>query len=208
MQIVIVDDDNLIKDGLNVILGIEDDMEVVQLLSNGQEAFDYCRNNTPDIILMDIRMPVMDGVLGTKLIKELNSKIKILILTTFSDEEYIRQAMDNGADGYMLKNQGADRIIDAIRSIHKGHIVFDSQIRKSLFSTLGNNSKKSMQEFNITEREGSILSLIGTGYSNKEISEELYLSAGTIRNYITCLLDKLDLRDRTQLALFYVKNIE
>jgi len=208
MKLLIVDDDNLVKDGLNIILGIEEDMEVIGLCSNGQEAFEFCKTQTPDVILMDIRMPVMDGVLGVKNIKVLNNNIKVLMLTTFKDDEYIRASMENGADGYILKNQGAVKIIEAIKSVYQGHIVFDHQIRQNLFASLQKQSKQTLEDYNISEREGDILSLIGTGLSNKEISDELFLSLGTVRNYITTLLDKLELRDRTQLALFYVKNIE
>jgi len=208
MKLLIVDDDNLVKDGLNIILGIEEDMEVIGLCSNGQEALEFCKTQTPDVILMDIRMPVMDGVLGVKNIKALNKSIKVLMLTTFKDNEYIRASMENGADGYILKNQGAVKIIEAIKSVYQGHIVFDHQIRQNLFTSLQTQSKQTLGDYNISEREGDILSLIGTGLSNKEISDELFLSLGTVRNYITTLLDKLELRDRTQLALFYVKNIE
>jgi len=208
MKVLIVDDDNLMKEGLKILLELESDVEVVGMMSNGQEAVDYCKNNIPDVILMDIRMPIMDGVLGTKHIKEMKTDIKILILTTFKDEEYIQEAMNNGADGYMLKNQGADRIVDAVRSVYKGHIVFDHQIRASLFNNMTKIEAKDFKSFNITDREFDILTLLGNGYSNNEIAAELYLSSGTIRNYITTLLDKLELRDRTQLALFYVKNFE
>lgn len=207
MKIIIVDDDDLIKEGLKIILEAQEDMEVSDCFSNGQEVCDYCINNSVDIILMDIRMPIMDGVLATKKIKEFNKDIKILILTTFKDTEYVKAAMEYGAEGYILKNQGAGKIIDAIRSVMKNQIVFDSEIRNSLF--LRSNTKKhKIKEYNITERESEILSFIGNGCSNKEIAEELFLSQGTVRNYITILLNKLNLRDRTQLALFYVRKIE
>lgn len=208
MKILIVDDDNLIKDGLSIILDIEDDMEIIGQCSNGQEAIEFCKTRIPDLILMDIRMPVMDGVLGVKGVKELNTNIKVLMLTTFKDDEYIRAAIENGADGYMLKNQGADKIVEAVRSVYKGHIVLDSQIREKLFGNIKAETKQSLEDYDLTEREGDILVLIGSGLSNREIADELCLGVGTVRNYITILLDKLELRDRTQLALFYVKNIE
>jgi DNA-binding NarL/FixJ family response regulator len=208
MKILLVDDDDLIKDGLAILLNLEEDMEVIGLCSNGQEAMNFCKDRTPDVILMDIRMSVMDGVLGVKNIKAMNPQIKVLMLTTFKDDEYIRASMENGADGYILKNQGAVKIIEAIRSVNQGHLVLDHQIRHNIFSSLSKASKQSFDDYGISEREGEILALIGQGHSNKEIAETLFLSLGTVRNYITNLLDKLALRDRTQLALFYVKNIE
>jgi len=208
MKIIIVDDEQLIKEGLKIILNLQEDIEVIADFGNGQEAVDYCLKNTPDVVLMDIRMPIMDGVLAAKSIKENQPNIKILMLTTFNDDTYIKQAMMYGADGYMLKNQGADKIVDAIRSVYQGHIVFDHQVRASLFLEKDLIPKHQYCDFDITEREADILSLIGRGLSNKEIAESLFLSLGTVRNYVTNLLDKLDLRDRTQLAIFYVKHFE
>lgn len=208
MKVVLVDDDALIKDGLTILLDIEDDMEVIGQCSNGQEALEFCKSHKPDVVLMDIRMAVMDGVLGVKNIKALYPQIRVLMLTTFKDDSYIRASMENGADGYILKNQGAQKIKEAIRSIYQGHLVLDHQIRDNILATLSPSAKESLDDYNISQREGQVLALIGQGFSNKEIAEDLFLSLGTVRNYITHLLDKLDLRDRTQLALFYVKNIE
>jgi len=208
MKILLVDDDDLIKDGLKIILNLQEDMEVIGTSSNGQEALEFCQASPPDLVVMDIRMAVMDGVLGAKCIKVLNPGIKILMLTTFKDDEYIRASLENGADGYILKNQGADKIIDAIRGVYQGHLVFDKELRSQLKSPGVRDPKKSFEDYDLSDREGHILSLIGQGLSNKEIAETMFLSQGTVRNYITNLLDKLDLRDRTQLAIFFIRNID
>lgn len=208
MKVLIVDDDALIRDSLKIIISMEADMEVVGAASNAQEALELCRQYQPDIVLMDIRMPIMDGVLGTKLIKSQFSNIKVIILTTFKDDEYIKEAIKNGASGYMLKNQSSDNIIDSLRAVHKGSIVLEKEVAKSLTSMLKDNGNVRLKDLNITEREMDVLKLVGEGLSNKEISERLYLSEGTVRNYVTILLEKLSLRDRTQLAIFYIKNVE
>lgn len=206
MKILIVDDDALIRESLKIILGLEEDFEVVGTASNGQEAFEMCQKVIPDIVLMDIRMPVLDGVLGTKLIKNHFKNIKIVILTTFKDDEFIKEAMKNGAEGYILKNQSSDSIIESLRAVEKGNSVFQKEIADSLTSMLRDEKRKTPESFGITDREFEILKLIGDGLSNKEISKLLFLSDGTIRNYVTALLEKLELRDRTQLAIFYLKN--
>lgn len=207
MKVLIVDDDALIRDSLKILVGMESDMEVVGTASNAQGAYDFCRHQQPDIVLMDIRMPVLDGVLGTKLIKSQFSNIKIIMLTTFKDDEYIKEAIKNGASGYMLKNQSSDSIIESIRAVHKGSIVLEQEVAQSITSML-KESKKQQSSLDITDREWDVLKLVGEGYTNKEIAEKLYLSEGTVRNYVTMLLDKLNLRDRTQLAIYYVKNLE
>ena len=206
MKVLIVDDDALIRDSLKIILSLEEDFEVAGTASNGQEAFEMCQSTVPDIVLMDIRMPLMDGVLGTKLIKSHFKNIKIVILTTFKDDEFIKEAMKNGAEGYILKNQSSDSIVESLRAVGKGNTVFQREIADSLTSMLRDDKKKNPESFGITDREFEILKLIGDGLSNKEISRLLFLSDGTIRNYVTTLLEKLELRDRTQLAIFYLKN--
>ena len=207
LKVLIVDDDALIRDSLKILLGLEEDIEVVGTASNGQEAFQLVSEKTPDIVLMDIRMPVMDGVLGTKLIKENFKDIKVVILTTFKDDEYIKEAVKNGAEGYILKNQSSDSIVEGLRAVYKGNTVFEKDVVNVITSMFENKKKKKPEEFNLTEREVEILTLLSEGLSNKEIAEKMFLSDGTVRNYITTLLEKLQLRDRTQLAIFYLKNL-
>lgn len=208
MKVLIVDDDALIRDSLKILIGMEADMEVVGTAPNAQEALELCGRHQPDIVLMDIRMPVMDGVLGTKLIRSQFSNIKVIILTTFKDDEYIKEAIKNGATGYMLKNQSSDSIIESLRAVHKGSVVLEREVAESLTSMLKDDKKKQQKKLDITEREWDVLKLVGEGLANKEIADKLYLSEGTVRNYVTTLLEKLSLRDRTQLAIYYVKNLE
>lgn len=208
MKILIVDDDALIREGLEILIDLEEDMEVAGVASNGREAYDFCRDNSPDIVLMDVRMPVVDGVIGTKLIKDDFKNIKVIILTTFKDDEYIKQAIKNGAQGYILKNQSSKSIIESIRAVAAGNVVLEKDVLLSLSEMLKDNRKKPETANNLSQRDVEILALIGRGLSNKEIAKELYLGEGTVRNYITALLNKLDLRDRTQLAIFYLENIK
>ncbi|KGM95715.1 response regulator transcription factor [Clostridium botulinum] len=205
MKIIIADDDGLIRDSLKLILELQDDIEVVATAENGEEVINFCTQYSPDIVLMDIRMPILDGVLATKEIKNQQKDIKIIILTTFKDDEYIAEAIKNGAEGYILKNQDSDSIIECLRTVYNGNGVFQRDILNSLMCMI-RNKKTPSNKVNLTEREFEILALIGEGLSNKEISKKVYLSEGTIRNYITNLLQKLQLRDRTQLAIYYLKN--
>ncbi|HBI56300.1 MAG TPA: DNA-binding response regulator [Firmicutes bacterium] len=206
MRVIVVDDDALIRDSLTMLLELEADFEVIGVGDNGQEAFALCQKEQPDLVLMDIRMPVMDGVLGTKLIKEDFPAIKVVILTTFKDDEYIREALKNGAEGYILKSQPADSIVDSLRAVGKGSIVLERAVASSLSAMLKEDKKKAKTDLQLTDREMEILELVGQGQTNREIAEILFLSEGTVRNYVTALLEKLNLRDRTQLAIFYLKN--
>ncbi len=208
MRILLVDDDALIRDSLKIIFELEKDFQTIKTASNGQEALEICQKEKIDIILMDIQMPVMDGVLATKRIKELFPQIKIIMLTTFKDDNYIKQALKNGAESYILKSQAADTIIESVRMTYKGSSVFQKEIVASLATMLKEGSNRNKQNYQLTEREFKVFKLIGAGLSNKEIAAQLYLSEGTIRNQVTVLLEKLGLRDRTQLAIHYVKNFE
>lgn len=209
LRILIVDDDALIRESLSILLGLDDEIEVVGTASNGQDAFDKCTEFKPDIVLMDVRMPIMDGVLGTKLIKASFKDIKVVILTTFKDDEYIKEAIKNGAEGYILKNQSSDSIVDSLKAVIKGNMVFEKNVAETISSLIKEDSKKDVDvdKYKLTGREMDVLKLIGEGLSNKEIAAEIHLGEGTIRNYVTSLLEKLELRDRTQLAIFYLKNL-
>lgn len=208
MKVLIVDDDALIREGLKILLEIEEDFQVVGTASNGQEALAMCRKEKPELVLMDIRMPVMDGVLGTKLIKSQFREIKIVILTTFKDDEYIKEALKSGAEGYILKNQPADSIIESLRAVSKGNIVLEREVANTLSAMLKESKKATPEGLNISQREFEILKLVGEGLSNREIAASLNLSEGTTRNYVTGLLEKLGFRDRTQLAIFFIRNCE
>jgi DNA-binding NarL/FixJ family response regulator len=208
LKILIVDDDALIRDGLKMILETEEGFTVAGTASNGQEAVRICSETQPDIVLMDIRMPVMDGVQATQLIKERFRNIKVLLLTTFKDTEYIRSAIKYGAEGYVLKSNSSASIIESIKTILQGNVVYEKEVAGMISDMMGKEKKLSAEELDITKREFEMMELISKGFSNREISEKLYMSEGTVRNYISTLLDKLDLRDKTQLAIFFIRKLE
>ncbi|NLY08306.1 MAG: response regulator transcription factor [Tissierellia bacterium] len=198
MKIIIIDDDNLVLNALKSIVS-SGGIELLASGKNGYEAIELYDKYLPDMILMDIRMEGLNGIDATKKILDSHPNAKILLLTTFKDEEYINRAIHLGAKGYILK-ENFSAIVPSIKSVCEGNMVFDSQI----ISELG-KSQKNHKDIPLSEREISILQLVAEGFNNKEISERLFLSEGTIRNYISLILDKLDLRDRTQLAIYYLK---
>ena len=200
MKILIADDDGLIRDSLKIMLEMEEGW-TVSTAANGDEAFIACQKETPDIVLMDIRMPVCDGVAATRKIKARFPGVKIVMLTTFTDDGYIASAIDAGAEGYLLKSTPADGIFERIRAVEKGAMVFDKGVKLS--------ARKKPSPFfkSLTPRENEILSLVAAGLSNNEIAAKLYLTQGTVRNAVSAVLEKLELRDRTQLAVYYWKNV-
>jgi DNA-binding NarL/FixJ family response regulator len=208
LRILIVDDDTLIREGLKMILETEDGFEVVGTAANGQEAVKVCSVTLPDIVLMDIRMPVLDGVQATKLIKEQFKTVKVLLLTTFKDSEYIRSAIKYGAEGYILKSNSSESIIDSIKTIFQGNVVFEKEVAGLISGMMDKEVKLSCDKLGISEKEYEIMSLISQGLPNKEIAQKLFISEGTLRNNISALLTKLDLRDRTQLAVFFIRKLE
>ena len=206
IRVLLVDDDRLILESLKILLELQGDLEVVEICKNGQEALDVLKEKEVDVVLMDIRMPIMDGVQATKAIKEIHSNMKIILLTTFKEDEYIKEAIGYGAEGYILKSQTSDSIIESIRSVFKGNTVYQKEVMTSLTDYIKKTPEPLPMDAKLTLREREILQRIGEGKSNREISEELFLGEGTVRNYITKLLDKLELRDRTQLAIYYLNH--
>jgi DNA-binding NarL/FixJ family response regulator len=205
IRVAIADDDALIRDSLKMVLELDSDIKVIGTCINGEEAFKLCLNNPEDVVLMDIRMPICDGIMGTKKIKQALPDVKVLILTTFHDDEYILQALKNGANGYMLKNTPSSVIKEQIKLVYNGTMLIHPEIAQKLTNMLNVEVKKDLSKYNLTEREIDIIKLISDGYSNQEISEKLYLGESTIKNYVSSILSKLDLRDRTQIAVFYLK---
>lgn len=211
IKVMLVDDDMLVVNGLKIILNTYEDIEIIATASNGEEAFLKCRAYEPDLILMDIRMPKCDGVLGTKLIKQKYENVKILILTTFNDVEYIYEALQYGASGYILKDSDYDVIYEGIRACVKGNIVVNPEVASKIISEKSGFTKKTVLEevkgsYSLSDKEISIIREIANGLSNKEIGVKLFLSEGTIKNNISIILSKLSLRDRTQLTIFAFKN--
>lgn len=205
IRVIIVDDDRIVRDSMEIILSMDKGIEVVGTFSDGDKAFNYCRENNVDVVLMDIRMPVCDGVAGTKKIRELNSRIQIIILTTFNDDNYIVQALKNGASGYLLKNISPDKIIEAIKIVYNGNMLIHPDVAVKLAGMLNKKEEANFSDYNLIESEIQIIKLIAEGYTNKEIADRVLLSEGTVKNKISEILGKLELRDRTQIAIFYLK---
>ena len=210
INIAIADDEVLIREGLKIILSSNLEINVVGLCGNGEEALKLCRNEKVDVVLMDIRMPLCDGVMGTKLIKSEFKDIKILILTTFKDDEYIYDAMKYGASGYLLKDTSYDIIMDGIKSVYRGNVVMHPEVAAKIINNTKSNSKNTlsniMDKYKLTLRQVEFIIGIGTGLTNKEIASNLFVTEGTVKNHITEILSKLELRDRTQIAIFALKN--
>ena len=207
MKIVIVDDDNLVAISLKTILEANNRVEVMAIGNSGKEAIELYKEYNPEVLLMDIRMNGMTGLEAGEIILKEDSSAKILYLTTFSDDEYIVKALTIGAKGYILK-QDFQGIAPALEAVLNGKSVFCDTVMGKLPQLMKNNKKGfDYEEHDINEKEKEIIELVAEGKSNKEIAQELYLSEGTVRNYLSLILEKLELRDRTQLAVFYYNNI-
>ena len=205
IKVMLVDDEQLIRSGLKIMLETYPDIEVIHQAGNGREAFECCKKEVPDVVLMDIRMPVSTGIEGTKLIKEAYPEVKIVMVTTFQDTEYIVEAMQYGASGYLLKDSSYEAIYDGIKVALSGKVVMDATVSEKLVmqpkapTTI---EKTDISSLGLTEREIELIRLVSQGLNNKEISEALFLSEGTVKNNISTILSKLALRDRTQLVIF------
>ena len=210
INIGIIDDQNILREGLEFMLSKIENFNVIGTGKNGAQAYEICRNNHVDILLMDIKMPIMNGVEATKLIKRDFPYINIIILTTFNDDEYIFEALKNGASGYLLKDATIEKIEEAINEVINGGVLIQPNVARKMVNMFSQMTKEDIEidkrVDELTEREKDILKNLSNGMSNKEIGESLYISEGTVKNHITLILNKLDLRDRTQLALFAVKN--
>jgi len=205
MKVLVVDDDKLICTALKTILESDEEITVVGMAHSGKDAVDLFNKLRPEIMLMDIRMNGMSGLEAGEIILKTDKNAKILFLTTFADDEYIVKALKMGAHGYILK-QDFESIIPSLRAVHIGQFVFGKDIVSKIPSYMNNDIKISFSDFGINEKELEIITLVAEGLNNKEIAAMLFLSEGTVRNYLSNILEKLNLRDRTQLAVFYYKN--
>ncbi|MBQ7470773.1 MAG: response regulator transcription factor [Pseudobutyrivibrio sp.] len=207
-RILLIDDDELITMSLEMIISAEEDFQVVGKGNSGKEAVKLYDELTPDILLMDIRMADMNGLEAAEVILEKHPDATILFLTTFSDDEYIVKALKLGVKGYLLK-QDYKSLPVALHAAIDGQSVFGGAIVDKLPALMNKTDKGSgfnYQDKDITEKEYEVIQLVAEGFSNKEIAQKLFLSEGTVRNYLSTILEKLELRDRTQLAIFYLKN--
>ena len=205
MKVLIVDDDRLVSNSLKTILEADAEIEVVATGNSGKEAIELYSALKPDVLLMDIRMDGMTGIEVAEILLKLDSAAKILFLTTFSDDEYIIRALQIGAKGYILK-QNFESIAPSVKTVFIGQRVFGDEIITKIPSLISDGNKVDFSKFGVNDKEIEILSQVANGLSNKEISEKLFLGEGTVRNYISVILEKLKLRDRTQLAIFYYRN--
>lgn len=211
IRVLIADDQTIVRQGLRMMLEQFDIIQVVGEATNGEEALKYCELWQPHLILMDIRMPGMDGVEATKRIKQVYPQTNILILTTFTDDQYIFEALQHGASGYLLKDVTPDKLVEAIQIAQEGGAIIHPQVASKMIHQMKDWQSPIQQEKDervamLTERELEILQYLGQGLSNQEIAEKVYITQGTVKNHISSLLQKLECRDRTQLALFAVKN--
>ncbi len=213
IRVLVADDQELIRDSLSYMLSTYSKINVVGTAKNGLEAIDAALSLKPDIILMDVRMPVMDGIQAMETIREKDPSIKIIVLTTFDEDEYIFESIKHGAAGYLLKNCSTDKLASAIEDVYNGKALLNPEITKKVFNLFSDMAKSVITNVNrdslpesISKNEQKIIKLIGMGYSNKEINYELEMSEGTVRNYISSILQKMNLRDRTQIAIFAVQN--
>ncbi len=204
IKVVIADDVRILRTGLKAVLSQDNEIEVVGEAANGREAYELSVRFKPDVVLMDMRMPDFDGGYGTSQIKEKLKGIKVLVLTTFDDKETVEKAVSSGADGYILKEMDNSQIINSIKAVVGGINVFCDNIFQSIKKETF--IQQNPKNFNLTERETEFLRLICDGLDNKEIASRLFLAEGTVRNGISRLLEKLKLKDRTQLAVFAIKN--
>ena len=215
IKVIIADDSDFVRDGMKIILDVDDEFEVLGTAANGREAIDLAEKEHPDVFLMDIQMPEMDGIEATKYIVE-HDLGKVLILTTFDDDDLVKQALQNGAKGYLIKNHTPDHLKQMIKSVYNGTGVMEGSILENLAAgavSLGSQSNDgasgmiSGAGFDATgysERELDIVKAVAEGLSNKEIAAKLFISEGTVKNYITNILSKENLSHRTALAVYYL----
>ena len=204
MRIIIIDDDRLVCTSLKTILQSDPEIKVIAIGNSGEEAIALYEELSPDILLMDIQMKGLSGLDAGEQILNKHTDARILFLTTFSDSNYIVKALHIGAKGYLIK-QNIETIAPALKAVMAGQNVFGNEIVSKLPFLIHEEESNRIQNINISERENEIICLVAQGFSNKEIADTLYLSEGTIRNYLSTILDKLGLRDRTQLAVYYYK---
>ncbi|MED3647387.1 response regulator transcription factor [Halalkalibacterium halodurans] len=206
-NLLLAEDQHLVRQGLKMMIEQDETLHVIAEASNGQEAVEAYERYLIDLVLMDVRMPGKTGLEATKEIRARHPEAKILILTTFADDEYALEALKYGACGYLLKDADADRLIHSIKSALNGGMSLDDTVAAKVLPRLLHQQTGEVEErtARLTKRELAVVKLVGEGKSNQEIADALFLSVGTVKNYISQALDKLELRDRTQLAIYAVK---
>lgn len=211
IRVSIVDDQALLRDGLKTILEMEEDLEIVGLAKNGLEALEIAATCQPDVILLDIRMPLMDGVETVKIIKKRYPQIKVIILTTFNDDEYIIGAIANGANGYLLKDIEVEKLIEGIHDVYYGKMIIPPEVHIKLSEGLGRLDALRKEEciklpVELSNREMEISRMMVRGFNNKQIAMALFITEGTVRNYISAIYGKIGITERTP-AVLYLKEL-
>jgi DNA-binding NarL/FixJ family response regulator len=209
IKVLIVDDQSLVRQGMASLLSVEEDLQIVGQAENGEEAILKANQLTPDVILMDVRMPVADGVIATKTIRQSRPRIKIIVLTTFDDEEYIIKALQAGASGYLLKDTPSEYLAQAIRAVHEGHTWLGPSVTDKVVAHLSPVKKtgKTGYERLLSGRELEVLKLLSQGKSNREIGRSLGIAEGTVKNHLTRILVQIGARDRLQAVLWAKENL-
>lgn len=207
IRLLLVDDQSLICQGLKAMLELEPDLEVVGMAENGEAAIEQVAALQPDLVLMDVRMPVMDGRAATRAICQQFPNIKVIVLSTFDDDEYISDSIRAGAKGYLLKDMLSEELVQAIRLAHRGYTQLGPGLLEKLIANIPNSkvdkSKAASPDLTpLTPREQDVLRLISDGSTNREIAEQLHIAEGTVKTHVTHLLDRLNLRNRAQLAIY------
>lgn len=207
IRILLADDDALIRESLRIIIGGDAEFEIAGAVENGEEALSHCLQEDIDVVLMDARMPVMDGVTATRAITA-RTATKVLILSTFDEDELIIQAMNHGARGYILKNARIESIKDALRAVHGGNTVLQDSILDILMQARGEEPVRGGIQFGeFSPREREVIEAVAEGLSNRDIAAKLFLSEGTVKNHITSIMNKTGLQHRTQIAVHYIKGL-
>ncbi|MDJ0534035.1 MAG: response regulator transcription factor [Xenococcaceae cyanobacterium MO_207.B15] len=206
IRVLLADDQSIVREGLASLLQTKPDIEVIAEAENGKVAVMRSLELNPDVVLMDIRMPIMDGVAAIRALTQQAPEIKVLVLTTFDDDEYVIQAMACGAKGYLLKDTPSEELAQAIRSIYKGYTQLGPGLWEKVNAGANTKVKTPPEIAELSTREQEVLNLIAQGYSNREIAEELYITERTVKNHVNSILRRLNLRDRTQAAIFVYNN--
>ena len=205
MRIVLIDDDQLVCMSLKMILEADSDITVEAVGNDGSDAVPLYKEHNPDVLLMDIRMKGMNGTDALAELIKVYPDAKVLFLTTFVDDEYIVKALELGAKGYIVK-QNYENIVPALKAVYSGQNVYGTEVMEKIPELMKSGDSFDYSSYDISDKEYEIITLVADGLSNKEIATNLYLSEGTIRNYLSSILEKLELRDRTQLAVFYYQH--
>ncbi|WP_282034950.1 response regulator [Metabacillus indicus] len=207
IRLLIADDHKVVRRGLHFFLKTQKDIDIVGEAENGQEAVELVRSLNPDVILMDLSMPVMDGVEATREIRTFNQEIKVIILTSYADQDHVIPAIQAGASGYQLKDVEPDELVHTIREVLKGESKLHPKVTSHVMSHLMQTNQKGQKPLTpLTNRENDVLKEIAKGRSNKEIAAALYITEKTVKTHVSNILSKLELADRTQAALYAVKN--